>query len=99
MTRLAPLIAVVAVVLSGPAARGQSTWTGAVGTDWNAADNWNPSGVPNSTSAAVNFTGTALGTVNIVSSVQALSLTFSNPTGNYTLMSNAGQTLSLNAFV
>ncbi len=75
------------------AARGQ-TWNGP-GTDWNTASNWiNPSSVPNSASAVVNFTGNAVGTVNISSSVLAQSLNFSNSTGGYSLTSSSSVVLS-----
>src|SRR5262249_33771140 len=49
------------------------TWTGLSNNgDWNTTGNWSPFGIPNSATAAVNFTGNALGTVNIsTSSVQA----------------------------
>jgi autotransporter-associated beta strand protein len=86
-----------------PAVRGQTyTWTGAAvppaNTEWNVAGNWNPSGPPNGTFAQAVFSGAGLGAVNINSSsggnVTLASLTFSNPTGGYTIGSNASQTLS-----
>jgi hypothetical protein len=38
----------------------------------------------------VNFTGIALGTVNISANVSAQSLSFTNATGSYNLTSSAG---------
>src|SRR5438094_603252 len=87
-TILLPLVLLAAAV---PAARGQ-TWTGP-GTDWNTPANWTPAAVPNSPTAVVTFTETAVGPVNISASVQAQSLTFANPTGSYTLTSGGGVTL------
>jgi hypothetical protein len=87
----AALVAAVAV----PATHGQ-TWTGNFSSDWNTFVNWAPNGVPNSATATPVFSGNHIGTVNISSSVVAQSLTFSNTTGNYTLTSGAGQTLSVN---
>jgi T5SS/PEP-CTERM-associated repeat protein/autotransporter-associated beta strand protein len=68
------------------------TWNGP-GTDWNTAANWLPATVPNSNSAAVSLTAAGPNTVNISSSVQAQSITFSNAMGGYVLTSSAGQTL------
>lgn len=79
------------VITVQPAAA--QTWVGP-GADWNTASNWSPAIVPNSPTAAVNFTGVALGNVNISSSVSAQSLSFSNPTGTYTLTSSPGVILS-----
>ncbi len=91
--RLLRLAFSTALALAAAApARGQ-TWTGP-GTDWNTATNWDSGTVPNSATAAVNFAGTAVGTVNISSSVQTQSLTFSNPTGSYNLTSTGNTTLS-----
>jgi hypothetical protein len=73
------------------------TWTGAVSNDWNTAGNWssdNPGTFPNSPTAVVNFTSPDGGTVDISSSVQAQSLTFDHPTGDFTLTSSGGQILS-----
>jgi fibronectin-binding autotransporter adhesin len=90
---LAAIAGVVSVSLAVPPAAAQYTWTGP-GTNWNTAANWSPAtGPPNSSSATVSFTGNALGIVNLTSSVSTQSLSFSNPTGNYTLLSNAGVTL------
>jgi autotransporter-associated beta strand protein len=78
--------ALVAAGLIATAARAQ-TWTGAVSTDWTTAGNWNPATVPDTSTAVVNFTGLGLGSVNISTTVSIQSLTFSNPTGSYTLTS------------
>ena len=62
---------------------------------WNQTFNWSPNGSPNSPTATASFTGNALGTVTIDSlSVQTQSLSFSNSTGNYTVTSSAGLSLS-----
>jgi autotransporter-associated beta strand protein len=90
------LVALVAMLALSTPAAAQYTWTGAFTTEWNFGLNWSPSGnnYPNSATAMATFGGQGLGTVNISPSVQAQSLTFSNPTGSYTLTSSAGQTLS-----
>src|SRR5207244_9037868 len=87
------LFATIAILvpLASPAVA--QTWVGP-GTDWNTASNWSPATVPNSTTAAVNFTGSAIGTVNISANVSSQTLTFSNPTGSYNLTSSAGVSLS-----
>jgi fibronectin-binding autotransporter adhesin len=91
MARLTCVLTVGLVLLTGPAARGQ-LWTGP-GTDWNTANNWSPTTIPNSSTAAVVFAGDGVGTVNISSSVAAQSLTFTNPNGGYFLSSSAGMSL------
>ena len=81
-----------ALVLAAAApARGQ-TWTGNGSGSWNDAADWSPAAVPNSPTATVNFPG--FGPAFISSSVQAQSLTFSNPTGAFSLVTTASQTLS-----
>jgi autotransporter-associated beta strand protein len=92
VARAVIVAASLAAALPAPA-RGQ-TWDGSSSTDWNTAANWTPAVVPNSPTATPSFTGAALGTVNISASVQSLSLSFSNPSGSYSLTSNAGVTLS-----
>jgi autotransporter-associated beta strand protein len=89
------LAAAVALAVAAPAAA-QYTWTGAFTTEWNFGLNWSPSGnnYPNSATATATFAGQGLGLVHIGPSVSTQSLLFSNPTGNYTLTSSAGQTLS-----
>lgn len=90
---LAAIAGLVSVSLAVRPAAAQYTWTGP-GTNWNTAANWSPAtGPPNSSSATVSFTGNALGIVDLTSSVSTQSLSFSNPSGNYTLLSNAGVTL------
>jgi autotransporter-associated beta strand protein len=88
---------VVASTLSLPTpANAQYVWTGAVNGIWNNGPNWSApgGGIPNSPTATVTFGGLGLGTINIATSVSTQSLTFSNPTGAYTLTSSANQTLS-----
>ena len=93
---LAHLGAILALCCALPARAQISTWTGAAadGGNWNNATNWNPAAIPNSPTAAISFAGAGLGNVIINSSVAAQSLTFTNPTGGYTLTSISGQTLS-----
>src|SRR5438105_6277457 len=69
------------------------TWIGP-GPDWNTAANWFPAVVPNSATATPSFTGSDLGALNISASVQAQTLSFSNPSGSYSITSGAGVTLS-----
>jgi autotransporter-associated beta strand protein len=91
------LIAITVLLIgSGPAAAQTFTWTKAAGTtDWNTNNNWAPAtGFPNSATADIAFDTAGVGIVNISSSIQAHTLTFTNPTGNYTMTSNVSQTLS-----
>jgi autotransporter-associated beta strand protein len=89
----AAALAAALIPLFAPAVRGQ-TWNGP-GTDWNTNGNWtNPATFPNSSSAVVNFTNVAVGTVNISASVQAQTLNFSNTSGGYNLTSSGAFTLS-----
>ncbi len=51
----------------------RSTWTGAVNSDWDDADNWSPAGVPGADSDVTIASGTpvalvsaAIGTVNSI---------------------------------
>jgi autotransporter-associated beta strand protein len=94
------LAAVVLFATAAPFARGQTqiTWTGATNTNWNNTGNWTPSTIPNSSSHLANFTGNALGTVNVASNVSLGGLTFNNPSGNYTITSGAGVTVSMTSF-
>ncbi len=69
------------------------TWIGPF-NNWNTASNWSPAVVPNSPTAIVNFTGNTPMNPDISASVSAQSLVFSNPTGSYTLTSDAN--ISLN---
>ena len=83
----------VVLFLCSPAAA--QLWTGNAGNgNWNTGANWSGGTFPNSPTAQVSFFLSGTGPVNISASVQAQSLTFTNPTGNYTLTSGAGQTLS-----
>src|SRR5438874_6507105 len=85
--------ALAVLTVSGNAAA-QFTWVGGANNNWNNSINWSPAGVPNSTTATASFTGNALGTVNISSSVSTQSISFTNPTGSYTLTSSAGVSLN-----
>ena len=58
----------------------KSTWTGAVNSDWDDADNWSPAGVPDASSDVVIASGTPLalasasiGTVNSITDSSYLS--------------------------
>ncbi len=101
MSRIHAAVVATLLLTTAAAVRGQTiyNWTGTVSTDWNTAGNWDL-GVPTydgEDTTVVNFTGARLGTVNISNSAttQANILNFSNPTGNYTLTSSAGQALNL----
>jgi autotransporter-associated beta strand protein len=93
--------AVAAAIFTSGSATAQ-TWTGAVSTDWSTVGNWNPATVPNTFSAVVSFTGSGLGTVNLSpigqsSAILTQSITFSNPTGSYTITSNPNEILDTSA--
>ncbi|HEX4590056.1 MAG TPA: autotransporter-associated beta strand repeat-containing protein, partial [Gemmataceae bacterium] len=91
--RFGHVLAAAAVLTAGPVTAQTATWIGTT-TDWNTASNWAPSGVPNSPTAAAQFGFSGSNTtVNISSSVQAQSLTFSD-TRNYTVTSTVGPALS-----
>jgi hypothetical protein len=58
----------------------KSTWTGAVNSDWDDADNWSPAGVPGADSDVVIARGTpvalasaSIGTVNSITDSSYLS--------------------------
>ena len=58
----------------------KSTWTGAVNSDWDDADNWSPAGVPGASSDVMIATGTpvalasaSIGTVNSITNSSDLS--------------------------
>jgi fibronectin-binding autotransporter adhesin len=99
---VAPALAAAFVVGLGLAAPAQYTWVGghSSGGDppWNNAANWNPNtSFPNTATATVTFDAGGLASsnkVNITGSVQAQSVSFTNPTGAYVLLSSPGQTLS-----
>src|SRR5947209_1801259 len=88
-----PTAVVALLVLCAAPARGQ-TWVGP-GTEWITAGNWSPQTVPNSATAAAVFAGAGPSNPNISASVQVQSLTFSNPTGNYTITSNNTNSLTV----
>jgi hypothetical protein len=81
-----------------------STWTGAVSSDWNDADNWSPAGIPGATSDVVIATGApvasaSIGTVNSITDSSDLSFesagtnavtTFVDNTGTLNVDDNAG---------
>ena len=43
----------------------KSTWTGAVSSDWDDADNWSPAGVPGVSSDVMIATGRAIASASI----------------------------------
>ena len=93
-SRLAPILAAMTLALAAGTQAHAQTWIGGSTTNWNTASNRSPATVPNSFTAAVSFTNTGAGTVNISSSVAAGGLTFNQSAGAYILTSSAGQTLS-----
>jgi fibronectin-binding autotransporter adhesin len=85
---------VLAMRPSPASAQTQYTWNRAGGGDWNNGFFWSPLGIPHLALDTATFGSFGVGAVNISTSVLTQSLTFSNPTGNYTLTSSANQTLS-----
>jgi hypothetical protein len=82
-----------------------STWTGAVSSDWNDADNWSPAGIPGASSDITIATGDAvasasIGTVNSITDSSDLSFesagtntvtTFFDNTGSLNVDDSAGE--------
>ena len=70
-------IALFVILMSAWAARAQTSWTGALNTDWNRAGNWT-AGVPTATLDAIigdaNFTGASQPTITAKSSCKSLTL-------------------------
>ena len=100
MSRYCPKTSAILLTLLtlAPAAKSQ-TWTGVTASEsWNTSGNWNPATIPNSTTAVVTFPEQAgpifFEHVNIGSSVQSQSLSFTNTSHNYNITSSGGQTLS-----
>ena len=83
----------------------KSTWTGAVNSDWNDANNWSPAGIPGVNSDVVIATGAPvasapIGTVNSITDSSDLSFesagtntvtTFLNDTGHLWVDHGAGE--------
>ena len=83
----------------------KSTWTGAVSSDWDDADNWSPAGVPGASSDVTIATGmpvasASIGTVNSITNSSDLSFksagtntvtTFLDNTGHLYVDDNAGE--------
>jgi hypothetical protein len=83
----------------------KSTWTGAVSSDWNDANNWSPAGIPGVNSDVVIATGEAvasasIGTVNSITDSSDLSFesagantiaTFLDNTGSLNVDDSAGE--------
>jgi autotransporter-associated beta strand protein len=97
--RLAPSAILLTLLALVSAAQAQ-TWIGAaLDNSWNDDLNWDTDDAPNLPTAVVTFpvnpASNNVNNVNIQSSVQAASLTFTNIFfGNYNLTSSSGQTLS-----
>jgi hypothetical protein len=73
----------------------KSTWTGAVSSDWNDADNWSPAGVPDASSDVTIATGHAvasasIGTVNSITDSSDLSLESAGTNTVATFLDDAG---------
>jgi hypothetical protein len=82
-----------------------STWTGAVSSDWNDADNWSPAAIPGASSDVVIATGApvasaSIGTVNSITDSSDLSFesagtntvtTFLDDTGHVRVDANGGE--------
>lgn len=83
----------VSLILCNDSPAQTFTWIGP-NSNWNQVTNWTPTGIPNSASAQAIFNGGGVALVNIGASVQTQSISFSIPTGGYTLTSSAGQILS-----
>ena len=74
-----------------------STWTGAVNSDWDDADNWSPAGVPGASSDVVIATGApvavasaSIGTVNSITDLSDLSFESAGTNTVATFLDNTG---------
>jgi len=72
-----------------------STWTGAVNSDWDDADNWSPAGVPDASSDVVITTGApvasaSIGTVNSITDSSNLSFESAGTNTVTTFVENTG---------
>ena len=74
----------------------KSTWTGAVSSDWDDADNWSPAGVPGVDSDVVIASGAAvasasIGTVNSITDSSDLSFESAGTNTVATTLDNTGR--------
>jgi hypothetical protein len=74
----------------------KSTWTGAVSSDWNDADNWSPVGVPGASSDVTIATGRAvasasIGTVNSITDSSDLRFRSAGTNKVTTSLDNSGE--------
>ena len=72
-----------------------STWTGAVNSDWDDADNWSPAGVPGASSDVTIATGDAvasasIGTVNSITDSSSLRFQSAGTNTVATFLDNSG---------
>ncbi len=72
-----------------------STWTGAVSSDWDDADNWSPAGVPDASSDVTIATGDAvasasIGTVNSITDSSSLDFESAGTNTVATFLDNTG---------
>ena len=74
-----------------------STWTGAVNSDWDDADNWSPAGVPGANSDVTIATGApapvasaSIGTVNSITNSSYLSFELAGTNTVATSLDNTG---------
>jgi hypothetical protein len=75
-----------------------STWTGAVNTDWDDADNWSPAGVPDASSdvviaagAPVAVASASIGTVNSITDSSGLRFRSAGTNTVTTFLDNSGE--------
>jgi hypothetical protein len=73
-----------------------STWTGAVNSDWDDADNWSPAGVPDASSDVAIATGDAvasasIGTVNSITDSSSLRFQSAGTNTVVTFVDNSGE--------
>jgi hypothetical protein len=74
----------------------KSTWTGAISSDWNDADNWSPTGIPGSNSDVVIATGApvasaSIGMVNSITDSSDLSFESAGTNTVAAFLDNTGQ--------
>ena len=74
----------------------KSTWTGAVSSDWDDADNWSPAGVPGASSDVTIATGDAvasasIGTVNSITDSSDLRFRSAGTNTVTTFLDNSGE--------
>jgi hypothetical protein len=73
----------------------KSTWTGAVSSDWNDADNWSPAGIPDASSDVVITTGApvasaSIGTVDSITDSSSLYFDSAGTNTVATFLDNTG---------